>query len=70
MGNRKNEKHAYGNPGSYYVRLGEFKKAIHFYELKIEIIQEMSNRIEEGTLAPAFTFSEISKRPLTIMNSL
>ena len=47
MGDRNEERRAYGNLGNDYHSLGDFKKAVHYHELQLEFAKELGNRDEE-----------------------
>ena len=48
MGNRAKEGAPYGNLGLAYERLGDFKKAIHYHDLRLEIATQLGERVGEG----------------------
>ena len=49
MGNRAREGSAYGNLGNAYHSLGDFQKAIEYYERHLKISKEVGDRAGEGS---------------------
>ena len=48
MGDRAGEGRAYGSLGIAYHRLGDFQKAIEYYERHLKISKEVGDRAGEG----------------------
>ena len=49
IGDRRGEGNALGNLGNAHFVLGETRKAIEFYEQRLEIAREIGDRRGEGT---------------------
>ena len=48
IGDRSGEGAAYGNLGSAYQSLGDYRKAIEYHEKRLKIAQEIGDRSGEG----------------------
>ena len=48
IGDRAGEGRAYGNLSDAYQSLGEYRKAIEYYEQDLKIAKEIGDRVGEG----------------------
>ena len=48
MGDRAGEARAFGNLGNVYHSLGDFQKAMEYYERHLKISKEVGDRAGEG----------------------